>query len=260
MNHEHLNLIQAEIDGANTAADSEHVERLLATDPDLKSAYEELQTVRLAIESFSELEPPASLKASVMNAIAERAPVAAPARPASSRWSALLDLVRLPRPVSLAYAFSLGLIVAFVVTSVIAPPSGTGGLEPVGGTMVAPSLSDHVVLAEYPFDDPSLEGGIRVAGDDSEVLVEFNWDNPGPVEVHFQVDGEILSVSGSRYLTRPTAFQTTATDREIIVTGSGPIRQMVAIDRFDGDSSTGSLRIQVLSNGSPALDRTVAID
>ena len=74
MNEEYLNLIQAEIDGLNSESDSARAQSLIIDHPELRTAFDELKAVKLAIESLGEKEPPATL----------RAASGAPARPSRS--------------------------------------------------------------------------------------------------------------------------------------------------------------------------------
>ncbi len=258
MNQEHLNLVQAEIDGLNSVAESQRLHNMIAGDPDLRVAFEELQSVKLAIESLVEVDPPASLKASIMQALPQPERARSKSSAPASWWSGITDLVRLPKPISLAYAFSLGLIVAFVVSTVLMPPISGDGSDPISGAMISTGLAGYEILAEYELGEDEKNGRVRVARDRNRYIIEFVWENGEPVQARVYFEEEWMTGFTGTHIVGPSNdFKTTTTEKEVEIEGSGNIKEYVSLGRRELDEEDRQLSIEVRSGNRSLLRRTL---
>ncbi len=260
MNDHHLNLLQAEIDGLNTEADSQTVQNLIASDSELKVAYEELQAVKLAMASLVEIEPPPTLRESIMNAIPDHTPSQERApETAGSFWSGIVDMIRAPRPVSLAYAFSLGLIVAFVVSTVLFPPVPTDSIDQVSGTMAFTDTSGYETIAEYAIEDEDEEGNVRVAKKDRDIIIEIVWRGESTIEATILFSDEYFGVRGSWSDVYATTVRTTTRPGGVTVEGEGPMDSFIALGPRSREvpEDEEELAIEVRSGGRSLLSRSL---
>ncbi len=81
----HIELMHAELDGANTPTESSELKRILAADPDAQAEFAALQALNRTLSSLPEHTPSANLKKRIMNSDAVRSATAP--RRARSLWS-----------------------------------------------------------------------------------------------------------------------------------------------------------------------------
>lgn len=264
MNEEYLNLIQAEIDGLNSESDSARAQSLIAEHPELRTAFDELKAVKLAIESLSEVEPPATLRASIMNAIPERAMEHSNAPEPASFWAGIVSLVTTPKPVSLAYAFSLGLIVAFVVATVLIPPSGTDAGQ-IAGTMGAMNMSGFETIADFAIQEEDEEderdGTVKVHQSSDMIIIEFSWERGRPVVANIEYDEDYLNLTATRSEGDSSNLETKTGGGELgFWSDEGPLKEFVTLTvRDDSDDPDDELKIDISSGGQTLLNRSVFI-
>jgi hypothetical protein len=262
MNEEYLNLIQAEIDGLNSDSDSARMRSLIAEHPELRTAFEELKAVKLAIESLGEIEPPATLRVSIMNAIPERAMEHSNTSEKASLWAGIVSLVTSPKPVSLAYAFSLGLIVAFVATSVLIPPTTGSDIDQIAGTMGAVSLSGFETIASFAIqeeEEGEEEGSVKVHQSRDMIIIEFTYFRGRPIVANIEYDEEFLDLTATRSEGDSNNLETRTGDGELNFSGDGPLKEFVTLtvrDDYEGDDE---MSFDVTSNGRTLLSRSIFI-
>ncbi|TDI68674.1 MAG: anti-sigma factor [Bacteroidetes bacterium] len=265
MNEQHLNLIQAEVDGLNSDSESEHLRNLIEENPTLRASFDELQAVKLAIESLVEIEPPPTLRASIMNAIPEREPEHASVTETTSWWASIASLVKSPKPVSLAYAFSLGLIVAFVVSTVLMPPPSSSNTDQFLGSIGAVSLSGFETIAEFAIEEEEEEderdGSIKVHRSATLIVIEFTWDSSRPVTARITYDEEYLDYTGytgTNIAENSSSLTTRTEDGELTMSSDeGRLKQYVTLTVRDGYEGDGKMNFNVTSGGSSLLTRSL---
>ena len=264
MNEQHLNLIQAEVDGLNSDSESAQVRSLIEENPELRSSFDELKAVKLAIESLVEKEPPPTLRASIMNAIPERETEHASVAESTSWWASIASIVTSPKPVSLAYAFSLGLIVAFVVSTVLMPPASSTNTDQFLGSIGAVSLSGFETIAEFGIEEEEEEderdGSVKVYRDVSLIVIEFSWDSNRPVTARITYDEEYLNYTGTNIAEDSSNLTTTTEDGEITTSSDGPLKQYVTLTvRDDYEGGDDEMNFSVTSGGRSLLTRSLWI-
>jgi hypothetical protein len=263
MNEQHLNLIQAEVDGLNSDSESEHVRTLIEENPSLRASFDELKAVKLAIESLVEIEPPPTLRASIMNAIPERETEHTSVTGTTSWWASIASFVTNPKPVNLAYAFSLGLIVAFVVSTVLMPPSSSSNTDQFLGSIGAVSLGGFETIANFAIEEEDEEeGSVTVYRNASLIVIEFSWDSSRPVTATITYDEEYLDYTGytgTDVAENSSSLTTTTEDGEITMSsGAGPLNQYVTLTVRDEDyEGSDEMNVDVTSGGTSLLTRSL---
>ena len=266
MNEQHLNLIQAEIDGLNSDSESAQVRSLIEENSELRASFDELNAAKLAIESLVEKEPPPTLRASIMNAIPERETEHTPVAETTSWWAGITSIVTSPKPVSLAYAFSLGLIVTFVVSTVLMPPASSTNTDQFLGSIGAVNLSGFETIAEFAIEEEDeedeREGSVKVHRNASLIVIEFTWDGGRPVTATITYDEEYLDYTGytgTNVAEESSNLTTTTEDGEVTMSSDGPFRHFVTLTVRDGYEGNDEMNFGVTSGGRSLLSKSLFV-
>jgi hypothetical protein len=262
MNEEYLNLIQAEIDGLNSDSDSARAHSLIAEHSELHTAFEELKAVKLAIESLGEKEPPLTLRTSIMNAIPERVMQPSNTSEKASLWAGIISLVTSPKPVSLAYAFSLGLIVAFVAASVLLPPTTGTNIDQIAGTMGAVNMSSFETIAIFAIqeeEEGEEEGSVKVHQSRDMIIIEFTYFRGRPIVANIEYDEEFMDLTATRSDGDSQNLETRTGGGELNFSGDGPLKEFVTLTVRDDYEGNDEMKIDVSSSGQSLLSRSIFI-
>jgi hypothetical protein len=180
-----LELMQAELDGANEPADSARLRALLAASPAAREHYSQLQRVHAALARLPETEPPESLRANVLRAVApppaesDRARATRPPRVGGvSGW----------RPgLRFAGAFALGALAATLLGLLLQPDDGvsSGDVTDYAGTL-APRPDSAPTVDDSRFKANLASGSFRMVDRHRLPVVEFEIDAGEPVEIDFE--------------------------------------------------------------------------
>lgn len=164
-------LMNAEMDGVATAAESVRLRSILETQPDARSQFERLKGVVAALAHLEMEEPPASIKQDVLRAVrTNAAPVRSP-----RRWLGALPMLFQPWT-TLAAGAALGVLVFALLTgNLMSHPGGdtrnwTGAMLPLrGGDSYRVIGSRHFTLARGSVLAQTLAGqeglALRLASD-----------------------------------------------------------------------------------------------
>ena len=237
-----LELVQGEIDGENSAAESVALRQELASNPECKAVYEDLKRVTEFLQQARPVEPPAGLREKILRSV-EPAP-ARPGRRAGAQdgagWLAWLT----PRT---AAAFAMGLLVAFGAVS-LQKFSGSGALDAdqLVGTMTRPSVSRSAPADRIRIELDGLSGSVGVEPQGQYLVVEFDLEAARAAEMVAVFDGAGASFSGLvQRRGKPGAIA--AAGREISVTGDG--EQQYALFLNNRDDSPVSLELKFYLDG-----------
>lgn len=179
-----IELMQAELDGANEPADSARLRALLDASPSAREHYAQLQRVHSALGSMPEAMPPESLREGVLRAVAPRRAggVARDGRPpgvASAAWW---------RPgLRFAGAFTLGAVAATLLGLLMQSDNGlpAGDIADYVGTL-APRAGNAPTVDDSRFTANLASGSFRLIDRHRLPVVEFEIDAGEPVEVDFE--------------------------------------------------------------------------
>lgn len=254
MNEHDLDLLHREADGLTTDAESERLRSRLESDHELRVVHDELQAVKVAFAAFQEKEPPPGLKDAIMRALPEQPPEVASAAP-RSWWAALTDRILTPRPVKLAYAFALGVVVAFAVSTILIP---TGNIDAgdVVGAMGDFQGMEKIELTAYPIMGDGVTGTIIVGRSAETVVVKFVWESDHLVEASIRYNESEMSIVRTESPGLPQVFRTSMARGSFDFEGSGSIEEIVSFERFVVGGS--DFDISVTSNGEVVFDYITA--
>lgn len=210
--NDHEELIQGEIDGVNSAADSARLKELLARDPGLRARYEALLRVSGTLGEAERLEPPPDLLEGVMSEVHRREP----AGEARLGWLDALRALLTPGPLA---ACACTLVVGLVLGALLPPDSGLfsrSEREALSGTALdrgrlgSPGVLDRRSLAR-----DGVQGEALTRLDDGRLVVEVRLDTTVPVDVTLDLDGTGLS---------PRSFSQDGPSDGGVVLGAGQVR------------------------------------
>lgn len=112
-----IELVNGELDGTNSSSEHTELATLFDRDPSVKTLFDEMEKVDRLLAAVPMVEPPATLKPKVMNAITRQA---ASARIPGESWIERILAPLFQRPAwAVAYAFSIGIIVGLGVFTVV---------------------------------------------------------------------------------------------------------------------------------------------
>jgi hypothetical protein len=242
----HLELIQGEIDGENSAADSEALRQELASNPEYRAIYDDLKRVSGFLQQAKPVEPPAGLREQIIRAVAP-ARLAGPARhrpdpvPAGSGWLSWLN----PR---YAAAFAMGLLVAFGAVSLQKFSDGAGmDTTQLVGTMARPAGSESAPGNHIKLALDGLAGSVNLDRQGPYLVVEFDLDSARTAEMVAVFEGAGTGFSGL-VQRRGEASSIAAGGREITVSGGG--EQQYALLLNNPDNGAVSVDLKFFVEGS----------
>jgi len=177
-------LMNGELDGTNSAEQSRELRSRLASDPDARRHFEQLESVGRVLAEADEVPPPESLREAIMQVVEERESRRLRAPGLLARAREFFEPRRSLRP---AFAFAGGVAVGlclFVVLSAALPHAVPGDAGRLYGTMGGRCYIDDEVRFEVT--GASGTAGIRYCAEsvtvglslesDSEVLVVLSYD------------------------------------------------------------------------------------
>lgn len=193
MKEKYQDLLQHEIDGLNSSEESGRLRRLLMSDSSIRQIFDELSAVQVAFDSLAEKTPPQTLRASIMNSLPEAAWRTSTTESRVSLWQSVQSLIFQPKPISLAYAFSVGILVSFIVWNMALLPDGASIDPGLVGTM-APAGSP--IIYENDISDDARLGTIFVTSRNGLIRVEIRWTGEQSATATVKYAPEIMYATG----------------------------------------------------------------
>jgi len=194
-------LIHAELDGENSASQSQALDRRLAGDDDARVYFDEMKTLSATLSGLPAAEPPGELREAIKQALHATQAATVGAAP----------LIRRPRAIlKYSYAFAAGALlasVAFLLTPRSEPRDyDIAALVGTMGGAAAPAASVPANLTRVDLD--VIEGTVGLFREYGMLVVEFDMHSRQAVEIvaalgHPSVrlrgiapmEGDIVSVS-----------------------------------------------------------------
>ncbi|HOB54454.1 MAG TPA: hypothetical protein PK176_16545 [Acidobacteriota bacterium] len=222
-------LMQREIDGANSAADTARLQEILSRDEAARARYEELAALAAALARVAPVPPPPGLKEDILAALpAGRYPTAA------RGW--LWTAVPLRPAVQLGLALALGLALGFVASLLVTGgPSAEVGLDTVAGTLIEPSARGFRPVIEAEVALPALGGRARLSRSPTYLAVGLELAADAPATVRLAgAAGTLRSVGVVR-----TAGEVAArwTGDALVLEFAGPCRCVCFFAPVDGGAA-----------------------
>jgi hypothetical protein len=193
----YIELMNQEIDGANSPAESSALHTYLSTHPEGQSYYNELLELEETFDEIRSVPPPPELRAAILAEIQG----SGEATERRGIFNGIFDAFRFsPR---MAYAFAAGLIIGiglFAILSRVSPVTSPGDVERLYGT-----LADTGATAPFPatepvtFDLPGGSGSVRARSSGNATVAEINLSTDTQVQIFLEF-GEHVRFDGFRAL------------------------------------------------------------
>ena len=260
MNEDHLRLIQEEIDGLNSASESARVADLISESSELREFYNGLRLAKASIGSLTEIEPPVTLRASIMNALPDQS-VERPVISIKSMWANLVASFAQPKPAALAYAFSVGLITAFVISTVFVSPWSGADSSQIVGSIGALGADDFESTTEHIIEGANSAqlGTVNVHQKAEVVAIEFSWTTDRPAAMQIQFDEELLSVAGTMVDGENAQPRISAEPGGMAFSGDGPLEFYVTLQVQKAAQGDHNMSFSVHSDDQSLLSRSFEI-
>jgi hypothetical protein len=195
----YIELINGEIDGANTPEESSELRHYLETHPAAQRYYDELRDIGNAFAEMKDLDPPKGLRESILASVARcRRP------PERESYFARIRERLMPqaRP-RYAFAFVTGVLVGFcvfAVSSLVMLRGAEGRADRLYGTLTTGQDAIDVLSSEcIPFDLPEVYGGACIEHSKASVHANLDLYSEGEIRVTFEYD-DLLRFEGFRAL------------------------------------------------------------
>ncbi len=214
----YIELMNGEIDGVNSPAESEALETYLGSHAEARRNYDELRRLAEMFDETAALEPPGELRERILSAISERErPIERP----GIREILTAPFHAKPRR-KLGLAFCAGLVIGLLIFAAIAKfgTLGTpGDIELFTGTLRIDPGKRILSAEPLDFDLREVSGHARISYTDERILAELELSSRSEIEVIFNYEKDIhlegLTVSG------PGSHTTETKARETRLTHTG---------------------------------------
>jgi hypothetical protein len=238
-------LMNKELDGVNSPAESASLSRLLTQDPEAKGSFDDMRELQTLLGRVGTVEPPRPLHARIMNAL----PAPREQHRAAFSWNRVMDAFRLPAAKP-AFVLTLlaGVIVGLTGTLLLTHriSGGDESISQVVGSALAFTpvteltsvASTHVSVADAEFDL-----GLRRSSD--AILIKIDGSSRRNLLIQVEFPGKELSLNsfhrfggtGNGFLSSPGMVSLSAegrTDVGFLFHAQTAPHQPVHVRLFDG--------------------------
>lgn len=184
----YIELMNGEIDGANTPEESSELRRHLETHPEAQRYYDELNEIGRTFSELKELDPPKELRGRILASVAGRR-----RRPQRGSYLTRIRERLMPRArPRYAFAFVTGVLVGFcvfAVPSIVMLRGAESRADRLYGTLTTGRDATEILSSEcIPFDLPEVHGSACV--EHSTAVVQANLDlfSEEEIQVVFEYD------------------------------------------------------------------------
>ncbi len=253
---EHLILL--EVDGGITPQQHNELQRRMASDPSIQESYDQILAVQEAFMTFEEKMPPKNLRSRILNSLP-------PADLESSNASKpgwvgrLWTLIMAPRPVSLAYAFTVGVLLTaglFTVTDISSTASNT---STIAGTIRDASGEIEIPVAEAPettrlqFVSSRISGVVVTTRGTDYVDVQLSFDAESSADIRIDYDDDALEPASIENRTPNTDVLMSSVERRLMLAGTGSVNHIFRFRMIQTDAP--SPVVTILSDGEKIFEQ-----
>jgi hypothetical protein len=224
----HIELIQAELDKELTGEQKAELDTLLDASADAKAARKEFRDLASLMDQITPRQPPETLGQNILAQIelpGRRRAVALP-------WA-------IPAAARVAMAFAAGIVVTIGLFQLAPVDIGPTDTRSLVGSMVndqAP-LPDELPLDRIEVGLDSLHGSVELHRNNNLLMLEFEFEAQGPVDLLMDFAGQGLQFEGfANQSVTPPGLQVSADS--IGITASGDQSFVVFLAYID-DKNTG---------------------
>ncbi len=189
-NENYEELISAEIDGELSEEEKALLDKHLISNPDAQNVRMQMTKLSETLDQVKEVEPPAELGRDIMAALP---PVPQPGA------SAVRTRFRAPRPSILKYGYAVaaGIILGLILHQVVTKRATTVDLNDLYGSMTPRVVGGGWQPADgMSFTSDSLTGSVQLAQLGSTIILEFDFDSIGTVDISVKYDPQLAQFAG----------------------------------------------------------------
>ena len=244
--------INQELDAVSSARQSARLHRQLEKDPEAQAYFDSLKKLDGMLERVEQVEPPASLKIGIVNA------VRASATPTRSRVSVVESILsRLSNPAVPRYGFAVasGICIGMLLFAVTTGEMGsTTGPEHVSGAIGVYTAPAGTVTDYGVFESISANASIQVVESGLHVYIEAEIDGLDSYVFSVRFSSDAYMVTGIRR--EAGILNSTQTEAGLVSTHiDGPGRVIVELDR--GGTGTPPVQIVLRQGESVIWEKTL---
>jgi hypothetical protein len=183
-------LMSAEIDGELSEEEKALLDKHLISNPDAHRVRTQMTKLSETLDKVQQVEPPSNLGRDIMAALP---PVQ---QPAASTVRPRFRTVRLSI-LKYGYVFAAGIILGLVLHQVVIKPTTNVDLSDLYGSMAPRVVGGAWQPADgMSFTSDSLTGSVQLAQLGSTVVLEFDFDSIGTVEISVRYDPQLIQFAG----------------------------------------------------------------
>jgi hypothetical protein len=215
----YIELINKELDGFNTEAESKELEEYLSDNSEALQFYDELLRAASALKRVEEVEPPSFLKTHILNSV-KALPI--PARPGFGWIHAALDMFRQRPVVRYSVVFASGLCVGILLLVVAEQwrQDEMPDSSKVSGSMVLPKeISRLQKIDSVALDGSGFRSIFKTLRGEGNITVECTVAASENLRVELSADLDELKFAGINRL-GGTDNDVMATAGRVIFTGT----------------------------------------
>jgi hypothetical protein len=247
-------LINSEIDGANSAEKSKELRRSLDTNPEAQRYYRQLIEMEELFRSAGEIEPPSELRSLIARSIrSERTE-----RLRKGIIASILDTGGLRNRRKYALSFLCGLAAGVIVFAVIfhlTPAIDRGAVKDYSGTISREREDEHsTVSARAELESAGIRGYINIIYKAAKISAELAIDSESEIEVVFDPQGN-TAFEGIEVHSCVGEHDIFTKDGRSKLTHSGTCEYIISFR--DDNRLRPPVRVTVYSGGRAVIEKTL---
>jgi hypothetical protein len=255
----YIDLIQQEIDKRNSAGETAELQKLLQTNVEVRQLYEDLLKMSNLMDTAEDVEPPSTLKSSIMSQI--NFPSRQKSRgPAFVRQIA--EFIETRSSFQYAYVFAAGLIVGVALYSLVAVhPATSSAVDPesVSGTIILGTSTAPLTVGQS-FHTKDNKTAVSLIGQTkfskNVATIDFIIDSNRPVNIAVNFDAKALTFSGYSQ-SQGALGERRVADGVFQITNQGKNHFVLVFERRSSDPS--EIVVKADESGSVIFEKTVAV-
>ncbi len=262
----YIELMNGELDGANSPDTSRELHSYLAENPEARIYYQELREAVRIFAKVEPLEPPPGLRDDILATVDHSMATSQAAGHATAEGSvderiglvpAIIEGFRFRMRPSHNYAFAAGLLVGLMLFAAIwrlNPGSGAGDIDQLYGTIISQVESGHGTMGELiPIDLPGIVGSAQAYYAEDKVLIRLGLSSDRPVQILFQYD-ERMACEGFR-AGNPGSCDFSVTGKQTELNHRGEGEYDIVLQHAQLIQS--QIHMQILTDGAVLSDQTI---
>jgi len=258
---DYIELMNGEIDGTNTAAESRRLQEYLAGSSEAVDHFRELRRAVAVLDGLQSVDPPTHLRQRILDAVEAThgpEPITPSARPGTSFGGLRTLWQDLHRRPGYRLAFTTGFAVSLLLTVMVwqlTPYLGPIAPDALCGTIRRQVESGHGVRGiPVVVDQDDLAGIVCSYKVDSRTLVQFVLTSDRPATFKLLGNGPIACESYRA--TPPAQGDLTVTGQQITLTLRGAGEYDIVLHHLE--AITPELRLQVLDDQTVLFEQRIA--